>query len=148
MVGADERMIRIERELKRYRGIKFQYGGTTMDGFDCMGLMYRFYADRGVAMPDHVEEANKDNYSEVYLADEDRADELLQKYFDILPGEEVNPMEILAGDALIVKNTKNNHLFPAIYGGNGIAISSFIGSYVRPFALSAKLPVVRSRRLL
>ncbi len=147
-MGKDAGMIRIEKEMKKYRGVPFKYGGLAMDGFDCVGFLYRFYADLGVDMPESIEEATKLNYSEIYLEDEDRADELLQRYFDIMPGEDVNIMEILAGDALIIKSEKNNHLFPAVYGGNGIAVSSFIASYVRPFALSSRLPVIRARRVV
>ncbi len=141
-------MIKMEREMKKYRGIPFQYGGLTPEGFDCVGFLYRFYADLGVNMPDSIEEANKENYSEIYLKDENRADELLQKYFDIMPGIDVHPMDLLAGDALIIKSTKNNHLFPAVYGGNGIAVSSFIASHVRTFSLTARLPVIRAKRIL
>jgi len=147
-VGEDAGVNRIEKEIKKYRGVPFKYGGLTMDGFDCVGFLYRFYADLGVDMPESIEEANKENYSEIYLKDENRADDLLQRYFDIMPGFDVNPMELLAGDALIVRNKKNNHLFPAVYGGNGIAVSSFIASYVRTFALNDKLFVIRARRIV
>jgi len=138
----------IEKEIRKYRNTPFKYGGITPEGYDCLGFVTRFYINKGIDLPRSCEEATEDNYSEIYLANENRADELLLKYFDLLPGKEVNHMELLAGDFLVVKNKKNNHLFPAIYGGNGVGITSFINSYVRPFSIEKNWIVVKARRIL
>lgn len=140
-------MKNLEQLIRKYRGIPFKYGGLEMDGLDCIGFIYRFYTDQGVTMPESCEEANTENYKEVYLADENRADELLLKYFDSF-GVEVKPGEVLAGDAIIIRHNRSKHLFPAIYGGNGTAVSSFIKAEVRAFAIGKSFPVIRARRVL
>lgn len=151
-MGKNERvlriMIKIEQYMRKYRGIPFQYGGCEGKGLDCIGFVYKFFVDCGVQMPESCEDATKDNYSDVYRTSDDRADELLLKYFDAMPGIEVHPMRLLAGDALVIKSMRTGHLFPAIYGGNGIAVSSFVDSYVRAFSISRVLTVVRARRIM
>lgn len=141
-------MIRnIEQLIRKYRGIPFKYGGLTMEGLDCVGFIYRFYTDQGADMPASCEEADMQNYSTIYLKDEDRADELLLKYFDTF-GVEVNPKEIIAGDAIIVRHSRSHRLFPAVYGGNGLAVSSFLRAEVRTFSIDKSMPVIKARRVL
>lgn len=137
----------LEKYIREYRGIPFKYGGLDKGGFDCIGFVYRFYCDQGVIMPDHCEDANEGNYSEIYRGNDDRADELLLKYFDSF-GTEVNPFDVMAGDAIIVRHDRTKHLFPAIYGGNGIAITSFLNREVRTFSLTTKTPVIKARRVI
>jgi hypothetical protein len=138
----------IEKEIRKYRGTPFKYGGYGADGNDCIGFVHRFFTNMGVNMPDGVAEGNKENYSEIYLSDPDRADELLLAYFDVMPGVEVHPQEVLAGDAIIVRHERYHHLMPAVYGGNGIAITSFLRSEVKTFSLDKKLPIIKARRVI
>ncbi|OPY78297.1 MAG: NlpC/P60 family protein [Syntrophorhabdus sp. PtaU1.Bin153] len=138
----------INERLKKYRGIKFKYGGYGPDnkGLDCLGFVYTFLTENGVTMPDALGEINKENYSQFYRENEDKADQALLDYFDTF-GTEISPKAIIAGDVILVRHNKTGRLFPAIYGGNGIAVSSFIGRDVRSFAVGGDLPVVKARRV-
>lgn len=137
----------IEQLIRKYRGIPFKYGGLTMQGLDCIGFIYRFYTDHGASMPDTFEGLDKENYSNLYMRDRETADKVLIRYFDTF-GVEVNSGEIIAGDAIIVRHDRSRHLFPAVYGGNGLAVATFNNREVKAFALGKRLPVVKARRVL
>ena len=42
----------IEEAVRRYVGIPYRHNGRDMDGLDCLGLIWRFYRDMGVYVPD------------------------------------------------------------------------------------------------
>lgn len=140
-------MKNLEKYIRKYRGVPFKLGGLGMDGLDCIGLLYRFYTDMGVEMPDSVGEANKDNYAQICDEDKSKTAKLLTEYFDLF-GEEVSPMEVMSGDAIIIRHGKTKRLFPAIYGGNGIAIAVFLNSCARTFSVGGEAVIVKARRVL
>jgi hypothetical protein len=46
----DERMERAIASAMRFIGTKYVWGGTTSDGIDCSGLIYRAFKDQGVSL--------------------------------------------------------------------------------------------------
>ncbi len=38
---------KIEKQAKRYIGVRYRYGGTSRKGFDCSGFVWRVYQDVG-----------------------------------------------------------------------------------------------------
>lgn len=136
-------------ELLKFKDKPFIYGGYSLEqgGFDCVGFMYAFYKDLGIELPNTFKGITLDNYSQFYLENKD-TDETLKEYLNTV-GIEVNPTQILKGDLIAVKHiSKNYPLFPAIYGGNKLAISSFIGYKVKVFSLTNTYEVVVARRVI
>lgn len=130
--------------MKPFRGVPFKFGGIDLDGLDCIGFIYCFNKACGIDMPEEIKGWNKNNYYLKYKENEDEADNMLLDYFDLF-GVEVKPMEIIAGDSIVVKHNKTRRLFPAIYGGNGIAMGCFLDKGVKAFSLE-KLAIIKARR--
>lgn len=42
----------IEEAVRRYVGVPYRHNGRDMDGLDCLGLIWRFYRDVGIKVPD------------------------------------------------------------------------------------------------
>ena len=44
--------VNIQALVKKYIGIPYKLMGRDLNGLDCLGLMYRFYQDCGIKIPD------------------------------------------------------------------------------------------------
>lgn len=44
--------VTIEEAVRRYVGVPYRHNGRDMNGLDCLGLIWRFYRDMGVYVPD------------------------------------------------------------------------------------------------
>ncbi len=49
--SSDDLRSSLVHEAERYLGTPYRYGGTTSRGFDCSGLVYNVYGNRGIPMP-------------------------------------------------------------------------------------------------
>lgn len=132
--------------MRPFKKVPFKFGGTDFNGLDCIGFIYCFNKRCGINMPEELNGWNKENYYIKYKENEDEADSILLDYFNSF-GKEIKPFEVIAGDSIIIKHDKTRRLFPAIYGGNNMAISSFLNKGVRVFALGNKLPIIKARRV-
>ena len=41
----------IIQEAQQFLGLKYLWGGTSSDGFDCSGFMFRLYQSQGILIP-------------------------------------------------------------------------------------------------
>ena len=46
------KQVDIDRLVEKYLGIPYKHGGRNLDGLDCLGLVYCFYRDAGINVPD------------------------------------------------------------------------------------------------
>lgn len=42
----------LEEAVRKYVGIPYKHNGRDLKGLDCLGLIWRFYADMGIDVPD------------------------------------------------------------------------------------------------
>jgi len=42
----------IEEAVRKYLGVPYKHNGRDLDGLDCLGLIWRFYKDMGIEVPD------------------------------------------------------------------------------------------------
>jgi cell wall-associated NlpC family hydrolase len=154
MVGTDTRLNITSKDFDKYRGVKFLYGGYSLEqgGLDCMGFIYAFYKGLGVNMPDSLSDKDytltETNYAELNKLGSGAIDFYTNKYFDLF-GEEIDITKILLGDAILFKHNKFTVLCPAIYGGNNIAIACFlkVGVKVISVGKDINVPIIRARRI-
>lgn len=49
----------ILREARQFLGLPYLWGGTSSDGFDCSGFMFRLYQSQGISIPRNASEQAK-----------------------------------------------------------------------------------------
>ncbi len=134
---------------RSYLGKPYRKGGLGPDGFDCVGLILSVGEALGYAMPRTYGDWDRETYAAGWFALAERApeaaDAILADFFSGI-GREVPLHGILAGDLLLCR-TREGGRFPAVYLGNGQAMSSFTDAGVRAFSLDATCRPVMARRI-
>lgn len=131
--------------ISKYINRPFKVGGTTLNGLDCLGILGAISTDLELQFPKEFNGITEENYYELYMKDRKNAEETLVAFFDTV-GNEVSVNEIVAGDWLII-NQRGRLLFPAMYVGNGNAVTSSIKEGVKVFSIEYPNTVIMARRL-
>lgn len=132
--------------MQHFIGKPFKAGGFGQGGgFDCLGFVVAFQAMRGINMPRHFAQYDEQNYSELYLNDREKAEDILIEYLNSF-AMQIDIKHILAGDIILFKSDKDQLRFVAIYLGNNQYASSFINHGVQIFGLDDKtIPILAWR---
>ncbi len=129
----------------KYIGKSFKAGAHGDGGYGCVDLIHALCVDLEKKVPNRFRDWDLKNYVELYQTDRLKAEAVLLDLSKTL-GEEVSVHELVAGDILICRQERGN-LFPALYVGNGNAISAFTRAGVNVFKLDAKNKPICARRL-
>lgn len=159
MVGKGSKMRQRARKLDgpcfaevmaEFIGKPFKKGGQDHDGaYDCITFVYYALSRLGKKPPHTVMGRNVFRPEEwVALWDEDRAaaNELMKGCFEQI-GEPIDPAYRVAGDLLLLRAPTGDRCM-AIYGGNELIISSFVGRGVQVYSLDhLNVQIEGARRL-
>jgi hypothetical protein len=135
--------------MGRYLGKPYSPNGYGPESYGCFGVIYAYLREKGVKVPEECWTLRGTwtirNYADLFT-DIKYGESVMEAVFDAI-GTEVQPNQVVAGDIIIVRHPNSGRLFPAIYGGNNHAISSFLDREVRTFALSKAFEVTKARRV-
>jgi cell wall-associated NlpC family hydrolase len=142
MVGQDTKMI-FARKMDKYIGKPFVCGGTGDPGYDCFGMIYAWCQDNDITI-EELDGWTRENYCHRMMEEKEEAERIMLEVF-AKTGQPVDPGKILAGDILVLKGNSGG-LFPAIFCGNGRAISSFLTAGTRVFSMK-DIEIICARRV-
>jgi len=128
--------------------VPFKYGGYTLAGMDCVGIVYYYCQQLGKPFPDDFfgtwDGHTIENYG-VWEKNTIEQNNALLKGFMEQFGSAVPVKEIIAGDVLLVE-IKGQCAF-AIYIGNGHIVSVGVGHKVSALSLNSEVRPIMARRL-
>jgi len=119
--------------IKNFLGVPFKEGGTSPDGYDCLGAVARICQKRDLNFPEEFGKWNIENYRELYKNGSKEYVPVMIDFFDSF-AKRVNVNRIVTGDLLLIRQIDDTK-FPAIYTGSRNAITSFIRTGVSVFHL-------------
>ncbi len=117
---------KLEREYKKYKGVRYRYGGTTSKGFDCSGYVQRVY-------------------NEVFNINLPRTTKAMMK-----TGKKISKKNLKTGDLVFFHPTRK-YYHVGIYMGNGIFMHASTSKGVTKSRLDLpywKHSYVTARRIL
>ena len=131
--------------MKRLAEITRRYVGRPFADVSCMGLLHALYTEMGIAVPDAWGELTLENYMNLYRADRKAAEAALLALLDTLGAPVSAPYKI--GDLLAVSQPVHDCIYPAVYLGRGLAITSTVREGVTVYPLGPSNKPVAARRL-
>ncbi len=117
---------KLEKVYKKYKGVRYRYGGTTSRGFDCSGFVQRAYMD-------------------AFQKDLPRTTKAMMK-----AGKRISKSQLKIGD-LVFFHPTHKYYHVGIYMGNGIFMHASTSRGVMKSRLDMKYwkrSYVTSRRIL
>lgn len=136
--------MKFARRMNKYIGKPFLSGGADENGYDCFGMIYSWCNENGIVI-EPIDGWSRENYHVRMMEEKEEAERILIEAFKSI-GQHVDNKKILAGDIIIVKSGVSG-LFPAIFCGNGRAVSSFIIAGTRLFSLK-DIEIIMARRII
>lgn len=134
------------RVLEQLIGKPYKANGYGPDGYDCYGMIHDYLTRIGAKTISCWGDVTIDNYTDYYQADRQAANVLLMEVFEQL-GEAVDINDRIAGDLVIMENTKTKDLYPGIYAGNGNVALALIDRGVMVVPANKRLfRLIRVRR--
>lgn len=126
-----------------------KYVGKQFNEFSCMKLMHDFCHDIGFDMPGDFDGLTLDNYMEFWERDKKEAIKKLFLFFMTLGENVFDFSKIKRFDLLIMEETNGDkkNMYPALYMGGNICMTSNINSGVKMFHIGAIHKVVLARRI-
>ena len=154
MVGEDAETVKQQRKtfadsMKKFIGKPFSASGYGPDSYGCLGFVYAFLIDQDkgdrltLEIPGGIDIWN---YSQWYpTATQEEILKALNDAFDA-NGEEIPVGRQIAGDIVIVRTANGGH-YPAVYGGNGNVVASYLDAGVRTMKVTGGMKITRVRRV-
>lgn len=134
------------RVMEQFIGKPFKRNGSGGDGYDCMGMIHAYLTEMGTpGLIESYQGITLENYTDFYLNDRARANEVLLEVFDLL-GAPVEDGAEVAGDIVVIRTEETGDLYPAILSGNGNVLVAIAGSCLNITPLGKKMRIVKARR--
>ena len=121
----------------------YKAGGTSIEGFDCLGLTVRLLNRLGKYPPESMGELDVSNYWKPFEKEPDKIRGAMEAYFDSF-ARRIEPAYCLAGD-IVVCEVAGNH-FCGLYGGNALVITVLTNEKVRPVRIGSKIRIITAWR--
>lgn len=125
--------------------ISGKYIGQSFNKCSCMDLLYGWYSDLGINMPNSYEHLNLVTYFKAWETDKKQTIEVMFRLFKSL-GKHAEITDLKVHDLLAVQNKDN--IYAGIYINIGMVIASSIQNGVRAIHLGKYHKVILNRRLL
>lgn len=138
-------MIPFPELIKPYLGQPYKREGVGDGGWGCVGLCYDILKKLGKNIITEYEGKSITNYKEWEDSVLPEEVDTLIKNAIMSVGKEISIKEVLPGDILMLEIRR--HVHPAIYVGNGNAISSFKNAGVTVFKIDKLNKAIKARRL-
>ncbi len=122
-----------------------KYIGATFDECSCLQLLYKFFTNAGIKLPDSYKGYNLETYLEYWKSDPENAIQDMVELFKTI-GTEVDTDCLQKGDAVIVRYKSSK--FPSLYIGDNKVMASSIEEGVRLYSLGNVFVPIMARRLL
>jgi len=130
-------------KMTKYLEKPFREGGTGPDGYDCVGLIYRYLRDSGKDIPDTFRQWDRHTHFHLARGSKKIEKSVLRDWLLSL-GREIPVNEIIAGDVLLLKFIAD--VTPAIYLGNGKVLTVFAHKGVSPLQMNKHIyPMIAVR---
>lgn len=115
---------KIMETVRSLVGIPYKHGGRTVDGLDCLGLIYVFYRELGIVIPDHDGRGYSLNW---YKEDPKRFYRGLQSVGREISPTEVKPLDLvyfrIGGEVTHAGVVIDQHHFLHVLKGKPVHVS-------------------------
>ena len=122
-----------------------KYVGQSFEKCNCMELVYNWFNEIGITLPDSYKGLNLQNHVEKWQKDRKSTGKIMLELFKTL-GKKADVNKIKRHDLLAIQEKDN--VFAAIAVGTNTAITSNINIGVRVFRIGQFKKVVLARRFL
>ncbi|MCG8638491.1 MAG: hypothetical protein MI862_02085 [Desulfobacterales bacterium] len=125
-----------------------RYVGQPFEKISCMGLLHSMYTDIGVDVPDTFKGLTLETYFSAWEKDKKGTVGIMQDLFDTLGSPVKDLARLQRYDLLVVRETRDGkkNIYPAMYLGLGLAITSNLHKGVRVFHIGELHQVIKARR--
>lgn len=125
-----------------------RYIGRPFEESSCMGLLYDVYTDIGVKVPSQFGGLDLDSYFLAWEKDKRGTIAVMLDLFQTLGAPVVDLSRLKRFDLLAVEETNGDkkNIYPAIFTGNRMALTSNLTQGVRMFHIGQLHRVLMARR--
>lgn len=132
-------------KTKNLAELTSKYVGKSYTEYPCMVLIYSFYKDLDINIPNNFEDVNLDNYIDLWESDRENTFHKLLKFVNNI-GKEICITKLKKYDFLIISD-KNNNIYVGIYLYNNMFITSNVQVGVKISHLGKYNTIVKAIRL-
>lgn len=118
------------------------------NGYSCIGLVSRVMDELGRPLPREIlgYDLRADEWMALWRDNRAEAERMLQEGFASI-GEAVEVSRVSTGDVILVRENTQGQIFPALYCGNGNALSAFVRTGHRVFRIGRDFVILSARRV-